>query len=185
MCCSPVTSVAFTFPSLPNILKSSLDSLSSSFILLQSIFYVLFLETACCKVINNPPVAKTNERLPVQSCTVPLGCRPQLLRETLPRQLQCPLLVLSLPWWLLLNLLLVLSPGLETQLSPMALSLAFFSFPLCILLDWSHQVLWHQPFPLWLALIGMSLTQTFHLQAVCLTAMACCLLGTSYMTCQG
>ena len=90
MCCSPVTSVAFNFPSLPNILKSSLDSLSSSFIFPQSIFYILFLETACCKVINNPPVAKTNERLPVQSCTVPLGCCSQLLWETLPRQLQWP-----------------------------------------------------------------------------------------------
>ena len=63
MCCSPVTSIVCIFLSLPTILKSSLDSLS--FIFLQSIFYLLFLETAHCKVINNPPIAKTNDYLPV------------------------------------------------------------------------------------------------------------------------
>lgn len=95
MCCSPVTSTVFIFLSLPTILKGSLDSLY--FVFLQSIFYLLFLETAHCKVINYPPIAETNHYLPVWFCTLPLGCCLQLLWETVLCRLQwLPALVLPL-----------------------------------------------------------------------------------------
>ena len=105
------------FPSLPTILKGSLDSLY--FVFLQSIFYLLLLETAHCKVINYPPIAETNDHLPVWFCTLALGCCSQLLWETVLRWLGWLPSSGSPPCLqLLLGLASVVSPGLETQLPP-------------------------------------------------------------------
>ena len=135
LCCSPVTSIVLIFLSLPTVLKGSLDSLY--FIFLQSIFYLLLLETAHCKVISYPPIAETNDHLPVWFCTLALGCCSQLLRETVLRRLRWLPSSGSPPCLqLLLGLASVVSPGLETQLPPW-LSSAFSFFPLRILFGWS------------------------------------------------
>ena len=153
------------FPSLPTKLKGSLDSLY--FVFLQSIFYLLLLETAHCKVINYPPIAETNDHLPVWFCTLALGCCSQLLWETVLRRLGWLPSSGSPPCLqLLLGLASVVSPGLETQLPPW-LSSASSLFP-CTFYSADHvgresdtaehstvhQVLWPQPYALWLALRG-------------------------------
>ena len=109
------------------------------------------------------------------------------------------LLALPLPWQLPLSCVGSLTRS-GNAASPVALSFSVFCSPLCILFGWSyqlrvghdwatkhstaHQVLWHQPYPLRLARICMSSTQTSQLQAMCLPAVASspgCLLGTLYV----